>query len=376
MKDKPIPSANPSAGYQSRKKEIDDAIHNTLNSGRYILGDNVQAFEFEFSKYVGASYGIGVASGTDAIRLAIMACGIGRGDHVVTVSQTAVATVSAIIQAEATPVLVDIDEETYTIDIDCLISTLRNRRDLNIKAIVPVHLYGNTASMNSIMRLAAENGLYVIEDCAQAHGATINEKRVGAIGDLGAFSFYPTKNMAALGDSGAIVTNNKNLYEAIMMLRQYGWRKRYISETPGINSRLDELQAAVLKVKLNYLEQDNMRRRSIADHYYEGLSNSHLSLPKQQESHRHVFHQFVVRTPQRDSLQTFLEEKNIYTSVLYPKPIHLQPGYASLITRGEGGLEVTEKICSELLCLPIYPELTDEDVDYICKMILDWDQKQ
>jgi len=376
ISEKTILVANPGAGYLARKDEIDNALAAVLNSGWYILGNTVSSFEAAFSRYIGVHYGIGVASGTDALLLSIRACGIGGGDTVVTASHTAVATVAAIILSGARPVLVDIAEDTFTLDPARLEDTLRCRPDLNIKAVIPVHLYGHPADMSPITEVARKYNLFVIEDCAQAHGARIKDQKVGAMGHLGTYSFYPTKNLSALGDGGAIVTDDSQLHERIKMLRQYGWRERYISEIAGINSRLDELQAAVLQVKLKYIEEDNLRRRSISKQYYEKLSDTSLALPKEKNEFYHVYHQYVVRTPRRDSLKNFLAQKNISTSILYPKPVHLQSGYATLIARGEGGLSITEKVCEDLLCLPIYPELSNEDVSYICDMILQWQQQE
>jgi dTDP-4-amino-4,6-dideoxygalactose transaminase len=368
--------ANPGAGYMARKSEIDTAIAEVLESGWYILGKTVTAFEEAFAGYIGARYGIGVASGTDALLLAIRACGIGQGDAVVTVSHTAVATVAAIVLAGAQPVLVDIDEETFTLDPKRLENTIRRRSDLNIRAVIPVHLYGHPAEMSAIMETAEKYNLYVIEDCAQAHGAKAQGRVAGSIGHVGAYSFYPTKNLSALGDGGAIVTNDPELHDRINMLRQYGWRERYISEIAGMNSRLDELQAAVLQVKLKYIQEDNSRRRTIANQYKEKLSATSLALPKEKDGFYHVFHQYVVRSSQRDSLKNYLVQRNISTSILYPQPVHLQAGYAPLITKGTGELLVTEKVCGDLLCLPIYPELTNEEVSYVCDMILQWQQQE
>lgn len=375
MNKKVIPAANPGAGYVARKGEIDDAVAAVLNSGWYILGKTVSSFEEAFAGYIGVRHGIGVASGTDALLLAIRACGIGPGDAVATVSHTAVATVAAIVLAGARPVLIDINEGTFTLDPSLLEDILNRRPELNIKAVISVHLYGHPADMSAIMDVAGKYNLFVIEDCAQAHGARIKGRMTGSIGHLGAYSFYPTKNLSALGDGGAIVTNDSQLHERICMLRQYGWRERYISEIAGMNSRLDELQAAVLQVKLKYIEEDNSRRRSIASQYCEKLSGSPLTLPEEKKDFYHVYHQYVVRTPQRDSLKNFLAQKNIGTSILYPQPVHLQSGYAPLVSICEGGLGITEKVCGDLLCLPVYPELGDEDVSYVCDMILQWQKE-
>ena len=372
MIEKTILPASPGANYQARKNEIDNAVLSVLNSGRYILGNNVLSFENSFAGYIGATYGIGVANGTDALLLALKACGIGPGDAVATVSHTAIASVAAIVMAGAVPVLIDIDESTFTMNVDLLRDTLRRHPELHIRAVVPVHLYGHPADMNAIMSIAQEHNLFVIEDCAQAHGARINHRKVGAIGHLGAFSFYPTKNLSALGDGGAIVTSDQNLFERIHMLRQYGWRERYISEIAGMNSRLDEIQAAILQVKLKYLDSDNSRRRGIAKLYGEKLSTGSIILPSEKRECQHVYHQYTIRSSQRDELKKFLSKGKIGTAVLYPQPVHMQAGYKSIVLHGEGGLQVTEKICTEILCLPVYPELSNDDVLYVCDKIHQW----
>jgi dTDP-4-amino-4,6-dideoxygalactose transaminase len=375
MIDKSILPANPGANYNARKNEIDDAVSSVLNGGWYILGKHVSSFEESFARYIGVSYGIGVANGTDALLLAIKACGFGPGDSIATVSHTAVATVSAIVQAGAQPVLLDVDESTFTMNPELLENTLHKHPELNIKAVIPVHLYGHPADMDSIMSIAKEFNLFVIEDCAQSHGASVEHRKVGSIGHLGAFSFYPTKNLSALGDGGAIVTDDQKLSDRIRMLRQYGWKERYISEIAGMNSRLDEIQAAILQVKLKYLDEDNARRGSIASIYYDKLSNSSLLLPQVRKGCRHVYHQFTIRCSRRDELKNFLAKEKIGTAILYPQPVHIQPGYQSLVLQGEGGLSVTEKICNELLCLPVFPELSDDDVSYICEKILQWQKR-
>ena len=370
-----IQAANPGAGYLARKAEIDEAVAEVLGSGWYILGKKVASFEKVFSNFVGARFGIGVASGTDALLLALRSCGVGPGDAVVTVSHTAVATVAAIVMAGAVPILVDIDVETFTIDAAALEATLAGGSELTIKAVVPVHLYGHPADMGRVLDLAREYGIHVVEDCAQAHGARIGDQMTGSFGDLGAYSFYPTKNLAALGDGGAVVTNNPQFHERANMLRQYGWRERYVSETTGMNSRLDEIQAAILQVKLKHLHADNERRREIAREYNRRLSETNLVLPRERKGCYHVYHQYVVRTPRRDALKQYLAQQGVGASILYPQPVHLQAGYAPLIRRGVGELQVSEMVCDDLLCLPIYPELTDREVARVCDAILEWERE-
>jgi len=375
-----IQQANPKAGYLAHKDEIDTAIQNTIDSGYYILGREVDTFEKEFASYIGSKFGVGVASGTDAIEIALRALGIGPNDLVFTVSHTAVATVAAIERCGATPVLIDIDPATFTMDpihLERAIESINNNH-LSIKgqprAIIPVHLYGHPADMVAIMDIAEKYELFVIEDCAQSHGALINGKRTGSFGQLSAFSFYPTKNLGALGDGGCVVTSKPSLKEKLLMLRQYGWRERYISDIAGLNSRLDEIQAAILRVKLRYLDESNLRRREIASMYNNLLADTSLNIPFERNGYQHVYHQYVLRSSKRDKLKEFLKINSVGTSILYPVPVHLQPSYKKRVLVGEGGLKNTEKICGQILSLPIYPELTNDQVSYITDLITRWKQ--
>jgi dTDP-4-amino-4,6-dideoxygalactose transaminase len=367
-------SANPKASYLAHKREIDSAVQAVMENGRYILGEQVSLFEAEFARYIGVSWGIGVGTGTDAVLIGLRACDIGPGDGVLSVSHTAVATVCAIHLSGATPILVDIDPLTFTIDVEHLEQTITSDTQHRIKAIIPVHLYGHTVDMHRVMDIARRHELYVIEDCAQAHGARCRGQRVGSFGHFGAFSFYPTKNLGAIGDGGALVTNDSNLAKKACALRQYGWQERYRSDTSGMNSRLDELQAAVLRVKLRYLEEENQRRRHIARMYNDLLSPSTLDLPKEAAHAAHVYHQYVVRSHQRASLKTFLDQNGVQTAILYPHPVHLQQGYVGKVVVGAGGMTETERVCQEILSLPIYPELTDEEVRRISALSLSWDR--
>ena len=365
------------ANYMAHKGEIDRAIHDVLKKGWYILGKEVSSFEQEFADYIGVRYGIGTASGTDALVLALRACGVGLGDAVITVSHTAVATVAAIELAGATPVLVDIDPDTFTMDPNRLKDAIRmcnNKRSVKcgrLKAIIPVHLYGHPADMLSIMDIAKDHDLYVIEDCAQSHGAAISGRKAGAWGDMACFSLYPTKNLGAMGDAGVVVTSNAALAKKARLLREYGWKQRYISSLAGMNTRLDELQAAILRVKLRYLDKENICRRKIAQTYNTLLSTSAscLTLPLKREGIEHAYHQYVIRTKHRNDLQVFLKKHAVDTSILYPKPIHLQPAYKKRIIIDPRGLRNTEKACREILCLPIYPELTDDKVRKVSELI-------
>ncbi len=341
-----IPQNDPRASYLAHQQEIDQAIARVLASGRYILGPEIDAFEREFAEYLGAAHAIGVANGTDALTIALRACGIGDGDRVATVSHTAAATVAAIELAGATPVLVDIDPSTFTIDCDALES-------LHARAIVPVHLYGRPADMPRIMEIARRRRILVIEDCAQSHGASIHGHKTGTWGDAAAFSFYPTKNLGAIGDGGAVVTSSPEIAARARSLREYGWKDRYISEVPGMNSRLDELQAAVLRVKLRYLDQSNARRREIAAIY-----------SQEPPAPGHVYHQFVIRSAERDRLRACLAHHSIGSAIHYPAPVHLQPAYSGRIEHGP--LPHSESAAREVLSLPMYPELSDEAVRRVC----------
>ena len=369
----PIPQTDPKASYLAHKAKIDAAIQRVLDSGWYILGREVEAFERAFAAYVGVSHAIGVANGTDALELALRACGVGSGDLVFTVSHTAVATVAAIELVGATPVLVDIDPVTYTLDPNCLETALSRPPVGTPKAVIPVNLYGQPADMPAILELARRYGLYVIEDCAQSHGAVLAGRMTGAWGDIAAFSFYPTKNLGALGDGGMVVTGNSELAERTRSLRQYGWQQHYISEIPGCNSRLDELQAAILRVKLEYLEAENTRRGALAASYTTGLTDSGLILPTCREGAKHVYHQYVVRSPQRDALQAHLRARGIGTLVHYPRAVHQQPAYKGRVPI-PGSLMHSERTAAEVLSLPIYPELTDEQVDSVAEACRTWGQ--
>ena len=366
-----IPQTDPKANYMVHKAAIDAAIQHVLESGWYILGKEVEAFELAFAGYIGASHAIGVGNGTDALELALRACGVGPGDLVFTVSLTAVATVAAIELVGATPVLVDIDPVTYTMDPNCLENALAHPPTGKPKAVIPVHLYGQPADMPAIQELSRRYGLYLIEDCAQCHGARLAGRMTGTWGDIATFSFYPTKNLGALGDGGMVVTSNSELAERTHSLRQYGWQQRYISEIPGCNSRLDELQAAILRVKLGYLEAENTRRITLAARYTMALTNSSLTLPACRAGARHVYHQYVVRSPRRAALQAYLRSQGIGTLVHYPSAVHQQPAYQSRISLA-GSLLHSERTAAEVLSLPIYPELTDSQVDSVAEACNIW----
>ncbi|HET7595142.1 MAG TPA: DegT/DnrJ/EryC1/StrS family aminotransferase [Stellaceae bacterium] len=361
MTDSPIPQTDPKAAYLAQRREIDAALARVLQGGRYILGDEVAGFERAFAGYIGARHALGVANGTDALVLALRALAIGAADFVVTVPHTAVATVAAIELAGAKPLLIDIDPATYTMDVAELARVLAAPPG-RIAAIIPVHLYGQAADLDAIVPLARRHGVPVLEDCAQCHGAALAGRRLGSIGDIAAFSFYPTKNLGALGDGGAVITSDDALAERIRALREYGWRERYVSDIAGMNSRLDELQAAILAVKLAALDADNARRAAIADAYDAGLADLPLERPMRRRGASHAFHQYVVRSPQRDRLREALAQRGIGSNIHYPVPVHLQPAYRGRVGMGPSGLRESERAAREVLSLPIYPQLADAAV--------------
>lgn len=363
-----IPQTDPRAGYLAHQAEIDAVLQRVLASGWYILGPEVEAFEAEFAAYLGMAQAVGVASGTDALELALRGCGVGPGQAVFTVSHTAVATVAAIERCGAEPVLVDIDPATYTLDPNQLEQALRHHRGQRPAAVVPVHLYGQLVDMPAILTIAQRHGLRIIEDCAQAHGATRAGRMAGSWGDAAAFSFYPTKNLGALGDGGAVITADAAIASRVRELRQYGWRERYISAVPGMNSRLDELQAAILRVKIGYLDANNHRRRAIAERYRSTLAGGQLGLPACRDGAGHVYHQFVIRAPERDRLQAYLKARGIGTLVHYPQPVHRQPAYAGRLKHGD--MTHSERAAASILSLPMYPELQDEQVAQISEAVL------
>jgi dTDP-4-amino-4,6-dideoxygalactose transaminase len=356
-----IPQADPRAAYLARRAEIDRAIAGVLESGHYVLGEEVAGFEREFAAYIGQRHGIGVASGTDALVLGLRALDLPPDSYVATVSHTAVATVAAIELAGLKPLLLDIERDFMTLDPDALIRCLEKPPG-KISAIIPVHLYGQAADLDAILYLARNHGLKLIEDCAQCHGAKLGARRLGGIGDLACFSFYPTKNLGCFGDGGAVLARDEKNASRLRGLREYGWGERYVSDFAGMNSRLDELQAAVLRVKLKHLDADNARRVSIADAYDRGLKDTGLTLPARRKGATHVFHQYVVRTSKRDALHAALDKQGVGTGIHYPAPVHLQGAYRGRVALDPAGLGESERASREVLSLPIYPELADESV--------------
>jgi dTDP-4-amino-4,6-dideoxygalactose transaminase len=347
--------ANPNAQFKSYQTEIEEAVLAALRCQRYILGEQVAALEEEFARYIGVSSGIGVGNGTDAIEIALRSLDIGCGDEVITVSHTAVATVAAIEAAGATPVFVDVDPEFYGINPAQLSEVLSSKT----KAVIAVHLYGQAVDLDAVLAFCNENDLYLIEDVSQAHGARWRGRRLGSIGHIGCFSCYPTKNLGALGDAGLIVTDDTSIANKIRQIREYGWASRYVSTIVGRNSRLDELQAAILRVKLRHLDDDNELRQSLANAYSSGLIGQTFEVPKVRKHSDHVFHLYVLRVSQRDDLVKYLGQNEIFAGVHYPLPVHQQPAYLGRIRCAEK-MDVTDCLAHEVISLPLYPELTLE----------------
>jgi dTDP-4-amino-4,6-dideoxygalactose transaminase len=365
-----VPQANPGAGYRALKQEIDAAVARVLESGWYILGQEVRAFEAEFGEWLGAA-AVGCGNGTDALALALRALGVGPGMSVVTVSHTAVATVAAIEMVGATPLLIDIEPDYYTMDPGELAQVLAHvpAGVPPIRAVIPVHLYGQPAAIEPIVAACRRHGVPVIEDCAQAHGATIAGRKVGTFSEVATFSFYPTKNLGALGDGGMLATADASLAADIAALRQYGWRTHYISDAVGVNSRLDEMQAAILRVKLRHLDAQNARRQAIAAAYDSALRGTSLAPPARRKAVGHVFHLYVLRVAERGRVQARLREAAIGTGVHYPSPVHLQPAYRGRVPLGPSGCRATELAAEQVLSLPMYPELTDDQVTQVCEAL-------
>lgn len=366
-----VPQADPGAGYRAQKAEIDAAVARALSSGWYILGKEGEAFEAEFAAWQGLPRAIGCANGTDALTLALRGLGIGPGATVVTVSHTAVATVAAIEMVGATPLLLDIDPDTYTMDPDELAAVLDDPPPglPPIRAVIPVHLYGQACDLQPMIAAAQRHGVAVIEDCSQAHGATLGGRKVGTIGDIACFSLYPTKNLGALGDGGVLATADAQLADRIGAIRQYGWKERYISAEVGVNSRLDELQAAILRVKLTALDAGNARRQAIAAAYDAALAGGRFAAPARRADAGHVFHQYVLRVPERAAVMARLRAEGVATAIHYPQPVHLQPAYRGRTPLGPAGCAETARAAGEVMSLPMFPELTDVQVERVCESL-------
>lgn len=353
--------------YSQHKKELDSAINGVIAKSDYILGAELSLFEQEFADFCEAKYCVGVASGTDALFLSLKALGISAGDEVITVPNSFIATALSASILGAKPVFLDIDEATYNVDI----SKIEEKITQKTKAIIPVHLYGQPADMDNIRSIAQKYNLKILEDACQAHGARYKGTRVGNFGDIAAFSFHPSKNLGAYGDGGAVITNNKKLADSVTAYRTYGGIQRDRYEIQGFNSRLDTLQAAILRVKLKYLEKWNKNRRGNADLYNKFFSGSSIVTPVLLDDVESVFHVYAIRVKDRDGLKIYLEEKGVSTIIHYPTPIHLQKAYASLGYK-KGDLPIAEKASQEILSLPIFPEITKEEIEYISKNVLDY----
>ena len=357
--------SNPGLNYYRKKALINKAIARVLKSGNYILGEEVEKFEKDFSRYIEQEYCVGVGSGTDAIVLALRSLGIGSGDEVITPSHTAVATVAAIVATGAVPVYADIDRETYTINAEMIEELITTRT----KAILAVHIYGHPCNMDLLLSIKTKRNLFLVEDCAQAHGAKWKGKKVGSFGDVSCFSFYPTKNLGAIGDGGAVLTNDLQIYKTIRMMRQYGWDKNKVSIIQSTVSRLDEIQAAILRVKLGCLENDNRKRVEIAQLYLLILQEANLQLPKIHKNAEHVFHLFVVRVKNREFLLEKFREEKIFPGIHYALPVHRNPSYEKY-TNKSNCLNVTDEVVHEIISLPIYPELKKKQVKKICDILI------
>ena len=370
-----VPLLDLVAQYRTIQPEVDEAIHQVLVSGQFVLGPNVAALEQEVATYLGVKYAVGVASGTDALVLALRTLGIRPGDEVIVPTYTFFATAGAVMLVGATPVLVDVEPDTLCLDV----RQVAERITARTKAIVPVHLYGHPADMDPLMALAEEHGVFVVEDCAQATGARyrLRQRRsdegwvmAGSIGHIGCLSFYPTKNLGGYGDGGMVVTDDAEMAEQIRMLRTHGWRRKYYPEMLGYNSRLDELQAAVLRVKLRHLDSWNERRRELAGRYTEQLSNIAIGVPYEAPNARHVYHLYVIWIKERDRVQQVLRERGVASAIYYPQPLHLATPCQSLGFK-QGDFPVAERASEETLAIPVYPDMTTAQVDEVVGVLRD-----
>jgi dTDP-4-amino-4,6-dideoxygalactose transaminase len=357
-----VPFADLRRQHDALRPVLDPAIARVLDRGWFILGEEVRAFEEEFAAWCGARHAVGVASGTDAITVTLMALGIGAGDEVVTVPNVSAPTASAIVAAGARPVFVDVDPITRNLDAAGLLDVLTERT----RAIVPVHLYGRPCDIDAVLAVAGPRGIAVIEDAAQAHGARFRARSVGTLASAACFSFYPTKNLGAAGDAGMVLTDDAGVAARARMIREYGQERRYHNRMHGRNSRLDELQAAILRVKLPHVHRWNARRREIAARYDDGLRDTALRLPERLDADGHVFHLYVVESEDRDGFRERCRERGVETAVHYPIPLHLQPCYRPL-GYAEGAFPVAERLCRTVVSLPMFPELTDEEVDCVIR---------
>jgi dTDP-4-amino-4,6-dideoxygalactose transaminase len=352
------------------EKEILNVWNKQITNCDFILGKEVELFEKEFASFCGTKYAVGVNSGTDALFLSLKAIGIKEGDSVIVPVNTFIATAFAVVYTGAKPVFVDCSEEDFNLDLSQVEDVLKKYKNkLNIKAIMPVHLYGQCCNMDEVVNLAKKYDLLIVEDACQAHGAKFKNKPAGSFGECAAFSFYPSKNLGCFGDGGIVVTNNESIYNKICMLRNYGQKEKYIHLELGYNSRLDNLQAGILRVKLKYLEQWNQQRIELANYYIEKLSsNKNIVLPKIKNDKKHIWHLFVIRTKQRDELRKYLAENGVETGIHYPVPLHLTPSFKWLGYK-HGDFPIAEKFSNEILSLPIFPGMTKDEIDYVIEVI-------
>ncbi len=354
--------------YEIYKKEILDSIIKVMEKGDFILGGEVKKIETSFSEYIGCEYGVGIDSGTSALTLALLSANIGTGDEVITVPNTYISTAYAISECGAKVVFVDVDEKTQLMDVSKLSDLINSKT----KAIIPVHLFGQMVDMKPLVKIARKHNIIIIEDACQAHGASQNGKKAGSIGDLSCFSFYPGKNLGAFGDAGMVLTNRKELYDKLILLRNYGSPKKYLHSCKGRNARLDTIQAAILLVKMKYLDDWNRKRKIVAQFYSENLNNvGDLILPSIKEGNNSSHHLYVVRSSQRDRLCSYLNSKGIEAIIHYPIPIHLQKAYNEL-RLNRGSYPISERLADQILSLPIHPHLTSEEIEYIINCIIDF----
>lgn len=358
--------ADPQRLLLQRRNELHAAFERVLESGNYILGPEVHNFEQEFARWIGLKHVVGVANATDALELALEACGVGPGDEVITVSHTAVATVAAIVRCGAVPVYVDVELDTANIDVELLTEELITPRT---KALICVHLYGRPANVKMVKKFCNSFSLKLIEDCSQAHGASVGTDKVGTFGDVACFSSYPTKNLPALGDAGLAVTNCDDIARHMRASRQYGWTRRYVSDTVGRNSRLDELQAAILRVNLGYLAHDNLKRIEIARRYDERFESLEYIMPfKEQDGSNSVYHLYVIRLEERTRFMEYMLTKGVSTAIHYPVPVHLQPPYSN-VSNTSTPLGNTELLATQVCSLPMHPNLTTSEIDRVIEAV-------
>ncbi len=359
-----IPLVDLKRQYLSIKKEIDEAIQKVIDKSAFIMGENVEGFENEFAKFCGVKYGVGTSSGTTALHLALVACGVKQGDEVITVPYTFIATTEAISHSGGKVVFVDIEDRSYNMDSEKIEQAITEKT----KAIIPVHLFGHPADMDKIMKIAKKHNLIVIEDACQAHGAEYKGKKVGSLGDIACFSFYPGKNLGAYGDAGMAVSDNQELVEKMRLLRNHGYQKKYYHEIEGYNYRLDAIQAAILRVKLRHLEEWTEKRRKNAKLYDELLKGNGVKTPLEMEYAKHVYHLYVIGTEEREELYLRLKKNEISTAIHYPLPLHLQQAYSYLGYK-KGDFPVSEACTERLLSLPMFPELTEDEIKRIVEII-------